>query len=127
MVRLVIITLFSLALASCDLGDSHNVILKQIYNASKSKKAVLFLKELGATSDNSLQVSILSTNHKLSKSEGGNIFTVDSDHGATSQTKNSINIIWVSNDTLKIEYDKRLRTFVKESNFAGIQVIYEPK
>lgn len=125
--RLGIITLLSLGLTSCDWGLSNNVIFKQIYNASKNKKAVLFFKENGATADNSLQVSILSADHELNKGEVGNVFTVDSNHDSTSQTESSINILWISNDTLKIEYDKRLRTFIKESNFTGIWVIYEQK
>jgi hypothetical protein len=127
MVKLAIIILFSWILTACGLGDSNNVLLKQIYSTNKKKRAVLFLKENGATSDNSLQVSILSANHELSKEEAGNVFTVNSNHDSTSQNENSINILWVSNDTLKIEYDKRLRTFIKESNLEGVTILYEPK
>lgn len=127
MVKLAIIILFSLVLTACDLGGSNNVVLKQSYNTNKEKRAVLFLKENGATSDNSLQVSILSSNHELSKEEAGNVFTVDSNHDSTSQNENSINILWISIDTLKIEYDKRLRTFIKESSLAGVTILYEAK
>lgn len=127
MVRLSIIVLFSLILTSCDLGGSNNFLLREIYSTTNGKKAVLFLKENGATSDNSLQVSILSGDQKLSKDEAGNVFTVDSNHDSTNQNRNSMNIQWISDDTLKIEYDKRLRTFIMKSNFAGIQIIYESK
>lgn len=127
MVRLAITIVFSLVLSACDIGGNNNVLLKQIYNTNNEKRAVLFLKENGATSDNSLQVSILSANHELSKEEAGNVFTVDSNHDSTSQNENSMNILWVSNDSLKIEYDKRLRTFIKESTHEGVTIVYVPK
>ena len=92
-----------------------------------SKKAILFLKEGNATADNSLQVTVTGHDHQLDKKEVGNTFSVDSDHNATNQDSSSINFTWLANDTLRIDYDKKLRTFTQESNVEGVIIIYEAR
>lgn len=77
--------------------------------------------------DNSLQVVIASYDHELDNREVGNAFSVDSDHNKTSQDSSSINFTWLSNDTLKIDYHKKLRTFIQNKSVEGVTIIYEAR
>ncbi len=67
------------------------------------------------TVDLSLGVSVFVTMViPFSGKEIGNTFTVDSNHGATEPDIASINLSWLSNDTLQIDFDQKLRTFIQE-------------
>jgi thioredoxin-related protein len=127
MVKVVIVLFISLFLSACDLNDSKNVILKQVHNHNRIKKAVLFLKQNGATLDNSIQVSIFPVDRELRNEDVGNVFTVDSNHDSACQSNRAVDILWLSTVTLRIEYDKKLRTFTKMNALDGITVVYEPK
>jgi hypothetical protein len=106
------------------LGDPSSSLLKDIPNNNKTKKAVLLQNDGNATVDLSLQVSILDYNYKLSGKEIGNTFTVDRNHTAAVLDSTSIKFNWVSNDTLQIDYDKNLRTFIQEKKVKGVTIIY---
>ena len=105
-----------------DIGQ--NTTIKETYNNQASKKAILFLKGGNATADNSLQVTVAGYDYELDKKEVGNAFSVDSDHNATKQDSSSINFTWLTSDTLKIDFDKKLRTFAQEKNVQGVTIIY---
>jgi hypothetical protein len=108
---------------SCNIaGGSSNEVIQEIKNGN-GRKAVLFIKYNGATSGNSLQVSIKKENAKIKNDEVGNIFTTDSGNGAIGEGDVIIN--WKHSDTLEIAYKKRLRTFVKESKLDDIIVLYK--
>jgi hypothetical protein len=130
MVKLVTKILFLLFLiSSCNLilGPGDSTTLKEVSNNLKTKKAVLFENNGNATVDNSLQVSVVDYNYQDSNKDLGNTFIVDRDHGQTILDSNSIGFTWMSQDTLQIEYDKKLRTFIKENSINGVTVIYKPR
>ena len=106
-------------------GSGSNDIMKNTANDSKTKKAVLFLKTGGATTDNSLQVSVIDFKENLSSEGNGNTFTTDTDHNKTTLDSNSINLLWVTNDSLIIQYDKKLRTFLKMTKVNDVGIGYE--
>jgi hypothetical protein len=127
MITLIRIIIF-LSVAGCNLaGDSVNTILKEVPNQNKSKNAILFFKESGATVADSYQLTIADIDYKLKKSESGNALAVDDDHGATILDSSSIFLSWVDNDTLKVSYDKKLRTFIRKSKVEGINILYETR
>jgi hypothetical protein len=101
--------------------------LKQVANNSKTKKAVLLENSGNATVDNSLQVSVVDYNYQVSNKDLGNVFIVDSDHGKTILDSVSIGFTWTSQDTLQIDYDKKLRTFTQENSINGVTIIYKPR
>lgn len=72
--------------------DGSTTLIKEIANKKQDKKAILFLRESGATVSDSYQVIITGNKHKLTKSEVGNTFTVDTDHGKTWLEPTSINL-----------------------------------
>jgi len=124
-------TIFTLAftLTSCfSLGDDTgiNTLLKESSNKSHNKKSILFSKESSLSSD-SYQVIVCDNNHSLEKGEVGNTFTVDANHGETILGVESINFTWFGDDTLQIEYDKKLRTFIQEKKVDDVTIIYKTK
>ena len=78
------IFVLTLAFSSCNLlGDGSNTLVKESANVGHDKKVFLFLREAGATVSDSYQVTIADFENKFDKSEIGNTFTVDTDHGKT--------------------------------------------
>jgi len=125
-----IILILALPFISCynlDLGTGKSILVKEHPNQTKTKKAVLLENSGNATVDNSLQVSILHYDSKVSDKEQGNTFTVDRDHGKTTLTATSIGFNWISEDTLQIDYDSTFRTFVKNKEVDGVKVLYKAR
>ena len=87
----------------------------------------MFLKEAGATVSDSYQVTICDNDHTLDNEEVGNTFTVDTNHGETFLDTASINFTWLSNDSLQIDYDKKLRTFIQKKKVKGVTIIYNAR
>ena len=123
----ILLSLFLISSCSLDLGTGESTTLKQLANNSKTKKAILLENNGNATVDNSLQVSVVDFNYQVSNKDLGNTFIVDRDHGKTILDSASIGFIWTSQDTLQIDYDKRLRTFAQENNINGVTIIYKPR
>jgi len=124
------LTAFLLAtiLTSCistTINDGSNTIIRQSANPNKSKKAILFLREAGATVANSYQVSVIDFNTDFDTSSTGNTFTVDTDHNTKLILRaEMINFKWISDDTLEIDYHPKLRTFIKNKVVDSIKIIY---
>jgi hypothetical protein len=129
MLKLILGLFISLSFSSCFqlFEDPSTTFVKELTSPDKMKKAVLLRNDGNATVDLSWRVSILSSDFKLSGKELGNTFIVDRNHGATGFSSSSINFKWISNDTLRIEYDKKLRTFKQEKVVEGVYVIYEAR
>ncbi len=114
--------------SSCSLlGDGANTLIKESSNKRHYKKAVLFLREAGATVSDSYQVTVMDYSNKFDKSQVGNTFTVDTNHGETWFDSASINFSWLSDDILLIDFDKKLRTFIQEKKVQGVTIIYKPR
>ena len=119
--------LFLISSCNLDLGTGDSTTLKQVANNSKTKKAVLLENSGNATVDNSLQVSVVDYNYQVSNKDLGNVFIVDRDHGKTILDSVSIGFTWTSQDTLQIDYDKKLRTFTQENSINGVTIICKPR
>ena len=126
----VIISCLTFTLTSClssPLSDGSDTIIKESSNERHDKKTILFLRQAGATVGDSYQVTVMGFNNKFDTTSVGNTFTVDTDHNKTSLDSTSINFTWLSNDTLQIDYDKLLRTFIQEQKVAGVTIIYKAR
>jgi hypothetical protein len=128
-INLFLIFIFVTIISSCFslLGDGSNKLVKESVNNKHSKKAVLFLREAGATVANSYQVSITDYKTEFDAVAVGNVFTVDDDHGKANLDAKAINFNWISDDTVEISYDKNLRTFIQQKNIGGVTVVYKIK
>jgi len=109
------------------MSDGSDTVIKESSNKQHDKKAILFLREAGATVSDSYQVTVMDFNNKFDTTEVGNTFTVDPDHDKTWLDSTSINFTWLSNDTLQIDYDKKLRTFIQEKKVEDVTIIYKSR
>jgi hypothetical protein len=124
------IFILTFTVASClssAMSDGSDTVIKESSNKQQDKKAILFLREAGATVSDSYQVTVMDYNNKFDTTEVGNTFTVDPDHGKTWLDSASINFTWLSNDTLQIDYDKKLRTFIQEKKVEDVTIIYKAR
>lgn len=122
------IFILTLVFTSClSLGDGSNTFIKESINNRHTRKAVLFLREAGATVSNSYQVTLTDADEEFDKNKVGNTFTVDTNHGETGLDSASINFIWLGEDKLQIDYDKKLRTFIQQTNVDGVTIVYKTR
>lgn len=119
---MVLTVLFSSCLNG--IGNGTNTLIKETFNAKHDRKAILFLKQSTLSSD-SYQVTVSNDEYKLGEEDVGNTFTVDTNHDSTFLDSTSINLSWLNNNTLQIDYDKALRTFIQEQKVGGVTVVYK--
>ncbi|MBN8835627.1 MAG: hypothetical protein J0I09_00055 [Sphingobacteriia bacterium] len=122
-----ILTLFLLTIFCFSCSDIDTTLIKTSANNSKTKKVVLLNSDGNATVDISYQISVYDFEYKLTGHELGNVFAVDRNHGATGLDTSSINFKWLSNDTVLIDFDKKLRTFIQENKINGVTILYQPR
>nr|WP_315422392.1 hypothetical protein [uncultured Pedobacter sp.] len=114
-------------LASCFplFEDSDSTLLKNVYNPKKTKKAIVFMNSGDATTDNSLHVFVEKPDFELTETKLSNIFVVDSDHNSAKLDSNAINLTWLSEKTLEISFDSKLRIFKKANEIDGVKIVYK--
>jgi hypothetical protein len=119
--------ILALAVSSCySLSDGgSNTLVKESTNNVHSKKAILFLREAGATVANSYQVSIIDYKTKFDTVAIGNTFTADDNHGKANLNPGAVNFKWLSDDTVEISYNKNLRTYIQKRTMDGVAIIYK--
>lgn len=112
-------------MVSClSLDEGLNTLIKESVNNKQTKKAVLFIRQSGATVADSYQVTIIEADKEFDERKAGNTFTVEADANGAMLDSSSINFTWLTADTLQINYDKKLRTFIKERYMDSVVVIY---
>ena len=116
-----------LILSSCvDLMENNdNEIIKERTDNKGIKNCILFVKAGGATVGDSYQISILPFQEKLRDSDTGNIFIADDHDGSISYDTSRVNFKWLSFDTLKVSFDKRLRIFKMIKKIQDAVIIYD--
>ena len=89
-------------------------------------KAVLFVRDCGATTGFSTQVSLLRSD-ELVKNGSGNLFIADTDHGKIPSNLNGgleVRIGWKGSKDICIVHHKNARVFKAEKKVNGINVDY---
>ena len=115
--------LSALCIAGCNLCD--NKPIKSLQSPGEARSAVLFMRECGATTDFTTQVSVLSPWWPYSTI--GNAFVADADHGKAERASWGgpwADISWQSPTHLVITYDARSRVFEKRENVRGVRISY---
>ncbi|TDE11983.1 hypothetical protein [Dyadobacter psychrotolerans] len=107
-----------------------NEIYQTIYSPDHLKKVLVYDRDCGAITGFSTHVTLLDTSEATSS--GGNLFVADSDHGRAKaheqyQTLIDIQVLWINDRTLEIEYDGKARVFTKVDQLADIDIIYIKK
>lgn len=107
------------------MSDGADQIITESYNGARSKKAILFLREAGATVADSYQVSVIDYDMPFDTTSVGNAFTADDNHGKADFSGGAIKLKWISDDTLKINYNKKLRTFIQQNKVDNVVIVYQ--
>jgi hypothetical protein len=106
-----------IAFEACNIaGDNSNEIISEISN-NRGRKAVLFKKYGGATVPNSIQVALLEDDEKLSNEQVGNVFTCNE--------SSIVELKWLSNDSLGIQYSKKAKTYIRQKKVDHITIVYK--
>lgn len=124
-IPLLFVALFLLFI-NADWGVCDNSIVEELQNPTLTKKAVLFVRDCGATTDYSKHISILSPGKSLNH-KGGNCFITDSNHGKAPEDSlggPTIHMKWISPDTLEISHHEGCRIFKDRSRCKGVIVLY---
>ncbi len=120
---------FVFALTQCNFnvtGDCKNHIYQQIENQSKTYKIIKFDRGCGATTGNSIQLSLVSFKDSL-PNQGGNLFISNSKVGGYVERDTSANASWLTDRTILIKHDKDLDIFKKATSVGTIKIVYEIK
>ena len=122
-----IMLFFAFCFTSCAtiFEDSPLMLLKEAYNHKKTKKAMVFMSGGNATTDNSLHVVLENADFEFTDVKLGNVFIVDSDYNAAKLDSNAINLTWLSEKTLEISFDSKLRAFKKANEIDGVKIVYK--
>lgn len=105
--------------------DSPLTLLKEAYNHKKTKKATVFMNSGNATTDNSLHIILENADFEVTDAELGSVFIVDSDHNSVKMDSNAINLTWLSEKTLEISFNSKLRIFKKANEIDGVKIVYK--
>ena len=101
---------------SCNItGDCNNYIHQVIDNPSRTHKLVIFDRGCGATTNGSIQISLLPISDSLSNDEG-NVF-ISNPTGAVIPS-------WVNDKTILIKYDTTVSIFKQDSIVKEFKIIY---
>jgi hypothetical protein len=96
-------------------GTCGNTIEQEIISPDKHYKLVKFDRDCGATTSNSVQISVIGVNEKL-ENIAGNIFIADSD---------SVEMKWLSKTDILIRHRDSLQVFTKRDRIEGFTIHYE--
>lgn len=103
-----------------------NSVLAETIAPGGQVKAVIFVRDCGATTDFSTQISILTASEALSNGTG-NIFVADSDHGKAPRGPGGgpgIRATWLSDQQLRVEHHALARVFKSKLFRENVKVEY---
>jgi hypothetical protein len=112
--------------ADSELAGCANQMLRTVVSPDGQRKAVVFERNCGATTDFSTQVSILPRRARL-RNVAGNTFIADTDHGAAPEGPGSgpeVRVVWESGTRLLIKHHPRARVFRSKRRVASVAVRY---
>ncbi|MUT68349.1 hypothetical protein [Paenibacillus sp. NEAU-GSW1] len=118
LVSLLIIALMSsslfLSISGCSGDLCSNEVVSSIESPNKDYRAYVFLRDCGATTKKSYQVSVLKNGKEL-KNSGGNVFS----------SYNGVSIFWSDTDELTVSLSSNHDIFTQETKLGGIEIKYD--
>jgi hypothetical protein len=120
-IRLLVL-LLSLGLIGCSDPLCTNEIVKSLRSPDGNHEATLLMRECGATTDFTTQVSV----NPLFYQFVGNAFVADAYNGGTRGSWGGpwAEIRWIVPNQLLITYDQQARIFDKMEEVRGVEIIY---
>jgi len=109
----------SLSLIGC--GLCGNDVLSEVRSPDGAKRAVVFRRDCGATTDYTLHVSILGAASRLSNDQG-NVFRALNDGKAPPI---AAQVVWEDSRHLLVRFPARARVYRQSANVGLIRIAYE--
>ena len=113
-VLFILVTLIYFSYKSLSDGMCENSVLSEELSPDKSLKAVSFIRGCGATTSDSLNVSVIPRDEQV---DTGNIYVAE-----VISNKQKITINWLSTDHLVIHTIKPLRIFKAEKRIHSVNI-----
>ena len=95
-----------------------NEVLDEVPSPDRNLKAVVFVRNCGATTGLSTQVSVLGIDEVI-ENEPGNVFIIEPD--------GDVNAKWISASSLELEHPARTEVFRQMSEYRGTEITYLPR
>jgi hypothetical protein len=108
--------------AGCVDDPCGNRVVSDVPSPSGRHHAVVFMRDCGATTGFSLQVSVLPSGRTIGN-QAGNVLVADAGH---LDLPLKATAVWEADNALRLAYDARLRTFRKEATIGEVSVLFAP-
>ena len=107
--------------------NCENGLIDENSNPSKTKKAILFYRNCGATASTSLHLSLISADDTLSQELIGNVLICALDSGNVTPliSNDIIQIKWINDTALNISLDSDLEASLRKTELQGIKIEYK--
>ena len=105
-----------------------NQVVSQGFSPDRKYKFIVFVRDCGATSGYSTQVSVVRSDWKFLDDESGNVLTTsDRDTGRRTNKFGGaeVKVAWTTNNKIKVYLDNSAETVTKKSKVKGIEIVYE--
>lgn len=105
-----------------------NQIVSETYSPNKKYKAVIFVRDCGATTGYSTQVAIFEHDSQLSNSMWGNVLIASDDYyGEHSNDFGGLDVraIWKDNQNVTLIFDHKADVDIKETELDGITIKHQ--
>jgi len=109
-------------------GMCGNQIITEQLSSDKKYKIIVFVRDCGATTGFSTQVSILRNDKKLGDDDSGNVLTISDHYYGNKYNKYGgadVKSEWVTNKKILIRFDNKAETRIKENEIKGIEIVYK--
>ena len=104
-----------------------NEIVEEIKSPDKRLKAIIFIRDCGATTGYSTQLSIIEDEDKLENGAGNTLILSDKfgdglsfDNGGA-----KVKAVWTSENSMTIYFDNKIEFTKQEEEIEGIKITYE--
>jgi hypothetical protein len=104
-----------------------NEVVYEVHSPNRKHKAIVFVRDCGATTDFSTHVSVVGEGQSLSNS-AGNALIMDGDHGKVktgSCGQLPMHVAWNSDNSVAIRYPEKSRLFLANAWVEGVALTYE--
>ena len=104
-----------------------NQTVSEGFSPDKKYKFVVFVRDCGATTGFSTQVSVIKIDRKLRDDDSGNVLTVSDHYSGDWYNKYGgadVKVEWTTNKKILIRLDNKAETRTKEKEVNGIKIEY---
>lgn len=105
-----------------------NQIVSEQISPDRKFKCVVFVRDCGATTGFSTQVSIIRRNEKLRDDDTGNVLTIDDHYYGGKINKfggADVKVEWVTSKRVLLRFDGEAEVGTNENKIKGIEIMYD--